>query len=168
MDVSLLCNLTSGPLSPFVFLSLWVNRIFFFTQRRKLKLGELKHLVHGSSVPLCLPLCHTYSLQLPLSLKSGWGPQEMVQYDFPIFSLSSPSPFFFLLVGAETREGGLQSDFFHAPPLKKESNNNHKQALISLIYGSGLASCLCIKVWGCIEINTRVCYSNFLIFYLFF
>lgn len=71
MDVSLLCNLISGPLSPFIFQSLEVNRIFFFTQRRKLKLGELKHLVHGTSVPLCLPLCHIYSLQLPLSLKSG-------------------------------------------------------------------------------------------------
>lgn len=85
----------------------------------------------------------------------------------PIFS-PSPIYIFFPSDWARERGGGLWWDLFLASPLKKETSNNHKQALIVLIYGAGLVSCLCIKVGGCMEINTGVRYPNFLIFSLFF
>lgn len=78
-------------------------------------------------------------------------PREVIVHDdFPIF-LPSPVVVSFLPIGAEERGGGLWSDLFLAPPLKKESNNNHKQALISLIYGAGLVSRLCIKVCAALK-----------------
>ena len=164
--MSLLCNLICCPLSPFFVQLLWTKRIFFLVQWRKLKFLGLKHLVPASSVAVCLSLCHIYSVQLPLLQESVQGP-EVNPPEWLSRLLFLLHPIFLLSDWDRGEEDSGQTLFLH-PPLKKESSNNHKQALIVLIYGAGLVSRRCIKVSDCIEINTRVWYPNFLIFYLFF
>lgn len=96
-------------------------------------------MAHASSAAVYLSLCHIDSVQLLLPQESGHGPEVIVHNDFPIFC-PSPIYIFFPSDWGRVEAGGLWSDLFLAPSLRKESSNNHKQALIALIYGAGLAS----------------------------